>query len=216
MRRPDRAVIVVCALAWVWMLAHVAASPRLTCCHPHPPLSEDAAGWVGMVLAMMLPVTLASVRDVADRSYRARRSRAVVAYLAGYLACWLALGVAVVAAHQAFARTPHVATALCVVGAAWCFLPARERWRRRAHRRIAMCPVGPRADLDAWLQGAMQGAPCVAACWPVLAACAFAGHPLLLMLGGGALVLAEARMFRLERLPLALGALALAGVTLLQ
>ncbi len=98
-----------------------------------------------MVGAMMLPTTAPAVRDIATRSYRSRRSRSVLEYLCGYMACWLLAGVAF-----AFLRTCplahdlRTAATLCLLAAAWAVLPARALWFVRCHRQIPLCPSGPR------------------------------------------------------------------------
>jgi predicted metal-binding membrane protein len=209
---PERLALGLVALSWGWMLVEAAAARSFSCCTPHPSPAADLLAWIAMTVAMMVPTTLASLRDVATRSYRVRRVRAVLEYLLGYLTWWLVLGVVVVAARQLWPAMHdlRLAAALCVGAAVWALIPARERWFQRCHRRIPLCPIGWRADLDALRQGAVNGAPCVAMCWPLMVACTITGHNLAMMLGGTALALLEKRMFRLERRPLVLGALSLA------
>lgn len=158
--RPELIAITLVVASWGYMLTEAMAARRLSCCTPHPTLGEDALAWLGMTLAMMVPTRIASVRDVARRSYRTRRLRAVTGYLFGYLAWWCLLGAAVVVVRRfSFLHEPRTATLLCVVGAVWVLLPVRERWFRACHRRIPLCPVGWRADLDALRQGLVNGAP---------------------------------------------------------
>ena len=57
----------------------------------------DWQRWLLMVVAMMLPLMLPSVRWTAERSFRARERRAMAGYLLGYLAPWAILGVGVAA-----------------------------------------------------------------------------------------------------------------------
>ncbi len=198
-------------LAWASMLGQALLARRLHCCAPHPSAAEDLLAWMEMVVAMMVPTVLPNLRDLSLRSYRARRARAVIAYLLGYLGWWTLLGLAFLAARQLeVAHDNRVATALCVVAAAWVFHPSRDRWHRQCHLRTALYPVGLRADLDALRQGMTNGAPCVAMCWPLMLACAVTGHNLFLMVGGLALGLYERRMFRLRLRPLVIGALLLA------
>jgi predicted metal-binding membrane protein len=214
---PERLALGGVALAWAWMLGEAVAARRLSCCGPHPSSAEDALAWIAMVVAMMIPMTIGSQRSVAARSYRVRRVRAVLAYVLGYLAPWLLLGALFVALRLLpFAHERRAATVLCLIAAGWALLPARERWSGLCHRLIVLCPAGPRADLDALRQGAVNGAPCVATCWPLMLACAVTGHDLVLMAGGMALAAIEKRMFRFDRRPLVLGALALAAWTLVR
>jgi predicted metal-binding membrane protein len=215
--QPDRIIIGLSTIAWLWMLGEAAAARRLACCGPHPSAAEDMVAWLGMVVSMMMPTTIPAVRDIAARSYRVRRLRAVSGYLLGYMACWLTLGVAFVALRQfTVAHASRSDTVLCLIGAVWALLPTRRLWFLQCHRQIPLCPVGFRADLDAFRQGTVNGVFCVAMCWPLMIACALSGHSLALMVGGMALVVFEKRMFRLKRWPLVLGALLLAACTLMR
>jgi predicted metal-binding membrane protein len=197
------------------MIVGVVHTHRLACCGPWPPWPDEAAGWQAMVCAMMLPTTLGSQRDVARRSYRTRRPRAVTAYITGYLLAYAPLGLGVVAFRQlTIAHEPFVAPALCVGHALWVLLPARQRWFAACHRQIPLFPVGGRADVDAARQGFAHGTPCVAMCWPLMLACTATGHAIGMMVGGVALALIEKAMFRLARPRLVVGSLALAVVSL--
>jgi predicted metal-binding membrane protein len=208
----DRLVVAVAALLWLCMLGEAAAGRRISCCEPFPTRAADFTAWMTMAGAMMLPTTAPAVRDVATRSYRRRRPRAVLAYLLGYMACWLLAGVVF-----AFLRTCplahdlRTAAILCLLAAAWAVLPARALWFMRGHRQIPLCPSGPRADLDAVCQGAVHGVPCLKMCWPLMFACGMTGHDLVVMTGGTVLAITEKRMFRLRRKPLVIGCVALAA-----
>jgi predicted metal-binding membrane protein len=208
---PERLVMALVVAAWAWILGHAALAQRMSCCPPQPTVAQECMAWTAMIVAMMLPTTLPGVRDVAARSYRHRRIRAVVAFSAGYLAWWILLGAGMICLRQFdFAHDQRLGTALCVLSAAWVLLPIREQWWRSCHRTIALCPVGWRADCDAFRQGAMNGWPCVATCWPLMAACTVTGHNLIVMVVGSFLTSLEKQMFRLQRLPLLGGALLLA------
>jgi predicted metal-binding membrane protein len=208
--QPDRLVLAVAALLWVWMLGEAAVARRISCCGPFPTTTADITSWMVMVGAMMLPTTTTAVRDVATRSYRNRRPRAVLEYLFGYMGCWLLAGVVF-----AFLRTCplahdlRTAAAFCLLAAIWAVLPARVLWFVRCHRRIALCPAGTRADVDAVRQGAVHGIPCLKMCWPLMFACGITGHDLIVMTGGTMLAILEKRMFRLKREPLVIGCFAI-------
>jgi predicted metal-binding membrane protein len=209
---PDRLVIAIAAWSWAWMLGEAAAARSLSCCAPHPTPAADLISWMVMVGAMMLPVTTPAVRNVAARSFRSRRLRAVLEYLLGYAACWILAGTAFVLLRiYPLAHDLRAAAALCLLAAAWAMLPVRARWFARCHRQIPLCPSGARGDLDALRQGAVHGAPCIKMCWPLMFACGITGHDLLVMMGGATLAAAEKRMFRLDRKPLVFGALLLAA-----
>jgi predicted metal-binding membrane protein len=212
--RPEHLALALGLAAWLLMLVQAASARGLSCAAHDASFAGDLAAWTQMALAMMLPWTTSSLADVARRSYRERRPRAVVGYLLGYAAGWMALGALLVPLlRSALGRDARAATVLCALAAAWALLPAHERWFALCHRRIALCPVGWRADRDAVRQGLAQGLPCVASCWPLMAACAAVHHHLVMMAACTALVAFEKRMFRLERAPLALGALGIAAWT---
>ncbi len=84
--------LVLATVAWLWMVLSAVRGHRFACCGAFPAWREEAAGWAAMVAAMMVPTTLGAQRDVARRSYRARRVRAVFAYLLGYTSPWILLG----------------------------------------------------------------------------------------------------------------------------
>jgi predicted metal-binding membrane protein len=184
-------------------------------CHVATSWPNEVFSWTAMVMAMMVPTLVEGMRDVSLRSYRVRRHRAIVMYVVGYLACWLAAGLPVAVLRQWPAtHDRRAATVAFMFAAGWSLLPWRARWHVRCHRKIALAPTGCRADLDALRQGAVNGVPCVVICWPLMVACALTGHELLAMVGGACLTLVEKRMFRPRPLPIALGAGALAAWTL--
>jgi predicted metal-binding membrane protein len=209
---PERLVIVVATLSWGWMLGEAAFSQRLSCCGSHPTLATDFALWMAMAAAMMLPTTTSAVRDVAIRSYRSRRLLAVTEYLGGYFTCWILAGIVFTVLRICpITRDPRSAAVLCLLSGAWALIPVRGRWFAHCHRQIPLCPVGPRADLDAVRQGMVHGNPCVKMCWPLMFACGITGHDLVVMMGGSLLAIAEKRMFRLSRPPLVVGSFVLAA-----
>jgi predicted metal-binding membrane protein len=200
------------ALLWLWMLGDAASMRRISCCEPFPTSVADFTSWMVMVGAMMLPTTTPAVRDVATRSYRNRRPRAVLGYLFGYLTCWLLAGIVFVYLRTyPLAHDLRTAATLCILAAVWVALPARALWLVRCHRQIPLCPTGPHADLDAIHQGAVHGVPCLKICWPMMFACGITGHDLVVMTGGTVLAIAEKRMFRLRRRPLVIGCIVLAA-----
>src|SRR3712207_529205 len=57
---------------------------------------QGMLGTVAMVIAMMLPLTLANIRHVALNSLWRRRHRAISAFLVGYLAVWIVVQAVIV------------------------------------------------------------------------------------------------------------------------
>jgi hypothetical protein len=199
----------IAALGWVVMACHAFAGTHV-CCAGSP--GAEWRAWMAMVAAMMVPTLGDALRDVALRSYRVRRDRAVALYLAGYLSVWALVGAGVAMLRQwPAARAPWVPVAAFAFGTLWTLVPARSVWLGWCHRRVALAPAGLRADGDALRQGVVNGAPCVATCWPVMVGCALAGHAPVVMVAGAALTLAEKRMYFPRPRLLATGVAALAA-----
>src|SRR5580704_14018519 len=58
----------------------------------NPPASL-AASWVLMLVAMMAPVLIPPIRHIRLRSFRRRRARSILLFVAGYAAIWMAFGI---------------------------------------------------------------------------------------------------------------------------
>ena len=142
-----------------------------------------AAGWVLMIVAMMLPSSLPLVMTFGALVSRRRRpGRLVALLLAGYLVVWGAFGLAAWildrGIHAAVAALPWLAahpqlilgTTLLAAGL-WQFSPLRDRcldecrsplgfvlnrWRGVSERR------------EAFAMGIAHGAFCVGCCWSLM------------------------------------------------
>ena len=80
---PEWWVIGLACLAWLPMLEH-GVDHAGHALHVMPP-SAELTHWLLMIAAMMFPLVLDPLRNVAFRSYRRRRHLAMVELLAGYL-----------------------------------------------------------------------------------------------------------------------------------
>jgi len=162
-RRPERAAVAAIALAWLAAgLAHAVAPAGA---------AATVALWTAMSAAMMGPAALPATRHVALNSLRRRRGRAVLAFLAGYVAVWVAFGLAalpVVALLEDAAGADVVLAAALAAAALWQWLPYRRRCLRACHRTVPLRPRGWRA-LAACLHFSLRyGRGCVGACWPLM------------------------------------------------
>lgn len=202
---------------WVGMFWHHFAGGHHTSTAEPAIFSHEYLAWMFMVGAMMLPTTFEAVNDVSRRSYRRRRFVAAMEYIAGYLAWWAVLGAvfAVVRVIPAFQHR-YLAVIVGFLASVWMLVPARRIWFAQCHRQIPLCPVGWRADWDAFNQGLVHGMPCVKMCWLLMLACGFSGHNWILMIGGTILAVHEMRMFRLDRTVLFVGSLILSALLLTQ
>jgi len=207
-RHPEWWVVAVAMAAWA-LLAGMAA---VHAGHPH--MSHGTLGMVAMVAAMMLPLTLANVRHVALSSLWRRRHRAIAAFVAGYLAVWIAVQAGITMGWKLLASLAgwKVAVAAVVIAAAlWELSPVRVRRLRRCHRTVPLAPRGWRADGDCAVYGVTTGLSCAAMCWALMAACAAFSHSLPVM----AVLFGVQVSGRYQRRPSpALAALAVLGVGL--
>lgn len=201
----------LCCLAWAVMLLHGRQHAGHEV-HHWMPFASELALWMLMVAAMMLPMVFQQMWMTAARSLWVRRHRAIAGFLLGYSAPWLALGV--VAAGLREVRWTHTYTVPAFgFAAAALWLPTRMHRRAltACHRSRPLAPVGWRADRDCLRFGGIIGVACVGSCWPLMFACAFAGHSLIAMTGGIAVSAVERGWFRAPRRAAMLGTLAMAS-----
>jgi predicted metal-binding membrane protein len=123
--------------------------------------------WLVMTVAMMGPVALAGIRHTSHNSLRWRRGRAVAEFSAGYLAVWVAVGVAALAAAASTTTLPRdIRLAVVLVGAAaWELSAAKRRASRACHRPLPLPLYGWPAERGALLFGLRQGRSCAGTCW---------------------------------------------------
>jgi Predicted metal-binding integral membrane protein (DUF2182) len=193
---PEWWAVAMAVLAWGAMIVHGVTHWGHTH-HTHMTPSEEMAHWALMVAAMMLPLLLEPLRVAAFRSLRVRRHRAMAAFLAGYFAPWIVLGLPVITLHRwAWTHTHAAAAAAFALAAIWVAIPLRRHALVACHRTVPLAPVGWRADRDCLRYGCIIGGACVATCWPLMLACTLTGHALPAMLGGAAVGAVERLSFR--------------------
>jgi predicted metal-binding membrane protein len=158
-----------------------------------------ASGWALMLAAMMLPVVAAPLRHVRDRSFARRRGRAMLLFVLGYFAVWMAAGVVLqlVALTAVWVvPTPLVLGLAFALAVAWQVTPAKQWCLNRCHRRPQLAAFGVAADRDAFDFGLTHGAYCAGACWALMLPMLFSGEgQFVAMIAVTLLVFAE----RLER-----------------
>ena len=191
---PEWWTITVSVAAWLTILAQSAISAG-PAAHDHshhavtralPPLSSVAVSWMLMVVAMMFPMVLESVRIIAARSLWKRRHRAILEFLAGYLALWTLVGVAaslVISALQTQVQLEPAHAAVFGLGVAvcWQLMPAKRRAIIACHRTQPIAPTGWRADRDCFHSGWRVGISCMISCWALMLACTLSGHSIPVM-----------------------------------
>ena len=194
------------------------------------PMALYAAAWLLMIAAMMLPTTLPVLRIfrrmVAGRAGGARLHAVVIA---GYVAAWLAFGVAAHALdwalHAAARETPWFIAHGWALGAAVVALAGAFQFSSLKYRCLEKCRApygfvvqrwgGSRPARDAWRIGLDHGLFCVGCCWALMLLMFVVGTASLgWMLALAAIMAAEKNFPGGERLssPLGVALLAWAGV----
>ena len=157
-----------------------------------------------MIVAMMFPMVLSSVRTVAARSLWRRRHRAVLQFLVGYMAPWMLFSlatwivIAVLKANKTSLGLESSQAAALAFGAAvvWQLTPIKRRALFACHRTIPIAANGWRANRDCFRSGWMIGNSCVASCWVLMLACMLSEHSLPAMLCATVIGITERAQFR--------------------
>ena len=168
-RYPEWWSLALAATAWLAMFDHHA--------HHRPAMVQ----WMVMTMAMMLPMVAPSIRATAERSLWRRRHRAMAAFLAGYIACWMIVGALFVLAP--LPAGPWTMGAALAVAAVWQLTRTKQIALRGCHRTLPLAPQGWQADRDCLGYGWFVGTRCVVSCWALMLVCFVAGHALLPMIG---------------------------------
>lgn len=133
-----------------------------------------AIGWTLMVLAMMLPLAIAPLWHVRERSFARRRGRSMTLFVAGFIAAWILAGVilqTVALLARLMVPEPLACLGLALAMALlWQVSPAKQWFLNRCHQRPPLAAFGFAADLDAFAFGVRNGAVCTGACWALMLA----------------------------------------------
>jgi predicted metal-binding membrane protein len=193
-KHPEWWTLALSAGAWIVLLSRGLLSPQ----GHHPPdhnapfalwaWAAATVDWLLMVVAMMLPLVLFSIRLTAARSLWRRRHRAIGGFLVGYMIPWLIVGSGVAALDVALGLdrwlqlVPWLGGIGFGVAAIWQLAPVRSRALVACHRTVPIAPHGWRADRDCLRFGWLSGVQCAISCWALMVACVLAGHNLTAML----------------------------------
>jgi hypothetical protein len=146
--------------------------------HNHPSTSvadaaaTDAATFLLMVAAMMLPLAGPVARHAGTASFWRRRQRAVACCVLGFAAVWAVVGLALFALRAAVPLPGEEAAWLAGTAAAAALWQGSRRRRRAAARcgiRPALPQRGWRATSRGLRAGAVFGARCIPLCVPAMA-----------------------------------------------
>lgn len=144
-------------------------------------LYDEAAHWLLMVTAMMLPLLVVPIRQVAFRSYRWRRGKAITGFLAGYVVIWMFAGmlcgwVFFILGAAELVPASIAAPVTLLVAAIWQLSTFRAAAMRKCHRTVALAPRGLAADLDCIRFGLSHGFACLGVCLPLMLATMISIH----------------------------------------
>jgi predicted metal-binding membrane protein len=145
-------------------------------------LAAAAPMWGLMAVAMMVPPALPAVRHVAVNSLYWRRRRAVVEFLLGFLAIWVAFSVLVLGSLGGWepAASEWALAAALAIAAGWQLTPLKWRALRDCHRPSPLPPRGWRASLGAVRFGWRNGTSCLLSCWAMMVAVALVTSSMLI------------------------------------
>jgi hypothetical protein len=214
-RHPEWWVVAVSAGAWIAL----AASDEDRSAHhvADGVASPTVAATALMVVAMMSPLVLPTLRHIALTSLHSNRHSMQGVFLVGFVGVWTLLTLALVAATGAAAAIISRALVVAVAGVAataWQFARRKRRALRRCTRTIPLPASGWRAYRDCARFGSVSAASCAATCWGFMAVATAAGHRIGVMALLFAAQLRERAARWYEPLPGAV-AVAVAGAWLL-
>jgi predicted metal-binding membrane protein len=161
-----------------WSAVPLSVSVELALLFNSP--GQLAIGWALMVLAMMLPLAIAPLWHVRERSFARRRGRSTALFVAGFVAVWMLAGVilqSVALRARLMVAEPLACLGLALaVGLLWQVSPAKQWFLNRCHQRPSLAAFGFAADLDAFAFGVRNGVACAGACWALMLAMLLIGQ----------------------------------------
>lgn len=152
------------------------------------------AGWLLMVMAMMLPPALPMTRHVIQNSKRYRRQRAGLLFAGSSLLVWVGAGgllVGLSAYAAAFEHRRWLLGGSLLLAALWELTPHKKRAVKACHRTIPLPPDGGKADRACMRLGLRYGNAGFKSCWALMLPMALvhpAGVALMLLLTAIAVV----------------------------
>jgi predicted metal-binding membrane protein len=178
-------VLLLSAAAWIWLLAdpggwmmhaHCAATLSgnlsLSALLAMNPPASLAAGWGLMLVAMMSPALIPPITHLRLRSFKRRRARATVLFVAGYAAIWMAAGsvllAGILAARWLAPGSYLPAAGVALLAIIWQVSPVKQRCLNRCHAHTELAAFGVAADLGALRFGVSHGVWCVGSCWALM------------------------------------------------
>jgi predicted metal-binding membrane protein len=181
------AILGISAFVWVLLLVNPGHIMSMEHCHVSDagpsqaslqmmlqmnPLSTQFLGWGLMVIAMMLPKLIMPVRHIYACSFSGRRLPLSLVFVAGYIAVWMIVGIAMIAiiigAHLLMSGSYLPIIAVGIVAIVWQFSPVKQRCLNRGHDHRIIAAFGWQSYRDALRFGLSHGAWCVGAGWALM------------------------------------------------
>jgi predicted metal-binding membrane protein len=180
-------ILFISMLVWVLLLFNPGHIMTLEHCHisdaglsatslkmlidMNPPATQ-LAGWGLMVIAMMLPKLIMPVQHIYAHSFRHRRLTLSLVFILGYVAVWMAVGIAMIAVifglHLLMPGSYIPATGLGIIAVIWQFSPVKQRCLNRGHDHRILAAFGWPGYRDAFVFGVMHGVWCVGSGWALM------------------------------------------------
>jgi len=137
-------------------------------------------GWLVMVVAMMLPASLPTIRRV-ERAIpsAAWQGRAQAAFVAGFLGVWAAFGILAflgdVVVHDVVDATPWLAArrwlvevSVLILAGAYQLMPLKQRYLAACRHPGDLAPPSSLTAQDATRLGLHHGLACLACSWALM------------------------------------------------
>src|SRR3546814_607925 len=139
-------VLGLCVLSWVLLVLNPGNIMTVAHCHitmqgpsqaslqmllqMNPP-SGMMAGWLLMVLAMMLPKLITPIQYICERSLKRLRWRLALLFVSGYVAVWFAVGVVmngvILGVNLLMPMSYIPALVVGIIALVWQFSPVKQR-----------------------------------------------------------------------------------------
>jgi predicted metal-binding membrane protein len=177
LRGPAKALLAASAAGWIalaWLLTGDRVPYSVVAMGHGEPAStatgmSHASGhfmvmWLAMILAMAPPLLLREIGRLWRASLRRLRHLTIAWFLCGYVAIWLAAGVALaLLAGWVTVSAERMTVAIALV-AIWHCSPARQRCLNACHRVPTLRVFGTAAQWDSLRYGVSTGWSCAGTC----------------------------------------------------
>lgn len=136
------------------------------------PIHSLLAGWVLMVIAMMLPKLISPIQSIYSRSFKHLRFTLALSFVFGYVAIWTLVGVfmnvLILGSHLLMPNSYIPALIVGLVGTIWQFSPMKQHCLNEGHNHANLSAFGWQAIRDAVTFGLVHGGWCVGAGWALM------------------------------------------------